>query len=78
MFPYECYDENTGEKRKKTILIVDDDITYMRTVYEWLKDSYHIGMAASGVQSISYLDKNKVDLILLEYEMPVANGPQVL
>ena len=38
-------DENTGEKRKKTILIVDDDITYMRTVYEWLKDSYHVGMA---------------------------------
>jgi len=71
-------DENTGEKRKKTILIVDDDITYMRTVYEWLKDSYHIGMAASGVQAISYLAKNKVDLILLDYEMPVANGPQVL
>ena len=24
--------ENTGEKRKKTILIVDDDITYMHRV----------------------------------------------
>ena len=64
--------------RKKTILIVDDDITYMRTVYEWLKDSYHVGMAASGVQAISYLAKNKADLVLLDYEMPIANGPQVL
>ncbi|MCR5324040.1 MAG: response regulator [Lachnospiraceae bacterium] len=71
-------DENTGEKRKKTVLIVDDDITYMRTVYEWLKGNYHVGMASNGVQAISYLAKNKADLILLDYEMPIANGPQVL
>ncbi|MBE5852171.1 MAG: response regulator [Lachnospiraceae bacterium] len=71
-------DENTGENRKKTVLLVDDDITYMRTVYEWLKDRYHVGMAANGVQAISYLSRNKVDLILLDYEMPIANGPQVL
>ncbi len=72
------FDENTGDKRKKTVLIVDDDITYMRTVYEWLKDTYHVGMASNGVQAISYLAKNKADLILLDYEMPIANGPQVL
>ena len=71
-------EDNTGENRKKTILIVDDDITYMRTVYEWLKDSYHVGMASNGVQAISYLARNKADLVLLDYEMPIANGPQVL
>ncbi len=71
-------DENTGEMRKKTVLIVDDDITYMRTIYEWLKDKYRVGMASNGVQAISYLAKNKADMILLDYEMPVANGPQVL
>ena len=71
-------EENTGEKRKKCILIVDDDITYMRTVYEWLKDYYHVGMASSGIQAITYLAKNKVDLVLLDYEMPIANGPQIL
>ncbi len=71
-------DANTGEKRKKTVLIVDDDITYMRTVYEWLKGTYHVGMASNGVQAISYLAKNKADLVLLDYEMPVADGPQVL
>ena len=70
--------ENTGEARKKTVLIVDDDITYMRTVYEWLKDTYHVGMAPNGVQAISYLARNKADLVLLDYEMPIANGPQVL
>ena len=71
-------DENTGDRKKKTVLIVDDDITYMRTVYEWLKDTYHVGMASNGVQAISYLAKNKADLILLDYEMPIASGPQVL
>lgn len=70
--------ENTGEKRKKTVLIVDDDITYMRTIYEWLKGRYHVGMASSGLQAISYLTKNKADLVLLDYEMPIANGPQIL
>ena len=67
-----------GTEKKKTILIVDDDITYMRTVYEWLKEKYHVGMASNAVQAISYLARNKADLVLLDYEMPVANGPQVL
>ena len=70
--------ENSGENRKKTILIVDDDITYMRTVYEWLKESYHVGMAVNGVQAISFLARNKADLVLLDYEMPIADGPQVM
>lgn len=71
-------EENTGENAKKSVLVVDDDITYMRMIYEWLKDKYHVGMASSGVQAISYLAKNKADLVLLDYEMPIANGPQVL
>ncbi|MCR4923839.1 MAG: response regulator [Lachnospiraceae bacterium] len=71
-------EENTGEKKKKTILIVDDDFTYMQTVFEWLKDDYRVGMASNGVQAISYLAKTRADLILLDYEMPIANGPQVL
>ncbi len=68
---------NSGENRRKTVLIVDDDITYMHTVYEWLRDHYRVGMAANGVQAISYLAKNKADLVLLDYEMPIVNGPQV-
>lgn len=63
---------------EKTILIVDDDITYMRLIYDWLKDDYHVGMASSGVQAISWLVKNNADLILLDYEMPVVSGSQVM
>ena len=69
---------SAGENRKKSVLIVDDDITYMRLIYDWLSPYYHVGMVASGVQAIRYLAKNKVDLVLLDYEMPVTNGPMVL
>lgn len=66
-----------GEFRK-SILIVDDDPNYLGLVREWLKDKYKVSMANSGLQAIKFLGKNKVDLILLDYEMPVTTGPQVL
>lgn len=63
---------------KKSILIVDDDSQYLALVREWLKGKYKVSMANSGLQAIKWLGKNKVDLILLDYEMPVTSGPQVL
>ena len=63
---------------KKSILIVDDDVQYLSMVREWLKETYKVNMANSGLQAIKMLGKNKVDLILLDYEMPVTSGPQVL
>ena len=66
------------EKQKKNILVVDDDSTMLRTLKLWLSDKYKVYMANSGANAIALLAKNKVDLILLDYEMPVANGPQVL
>jgi CheY-like chemotaxis protein len=63
---------------KKSILIVDDDPSYVGLVREWLKTDYKVSMAASGLQAIKWLVKNKVDLILLDFEMPVTSGPQVL
>lgn len=63
---------------KRSILIVDDDPNYMGLVREWLKDTYKVSMANSGLRAIKWLGSNKVDLILLDYEMPVTDGPQVL
>ena len=63
---------------KKKLLIVDDDLDYMHMIREWLKDTYKVSMVNSGLQAITWLAKNKVDLILLDYEMPVTSGPQVL
>ena len=69
-------EEAGGEK--KSILIVDDDPGYLGVVREWLKGTYKVSMATSGVKAISWLAKHKVDLILLDHEMPVTSGPKVL
>ena len=71
-------EEKLLNKDKKKILIVDDDPTYAKMVREWLKEDYQVSVVVSGMQAISFLTKNMVDLILLDYEMPITNGPQVL
>ncbi|MCR5417518.1 MAG: response regulator [Lachnospiraceae bacterium] len=67
---------------KKRILIVDDDPSYAKMVREWIKDIYRVDIVTAGMQAITFLLKVKendpVDLILLDYEMPVVDGPQVL
>lgn len=61
--------------KRKTILIVDDDVGYMQMIRDWLKDAYQIVMANSGIKAIKWLTNNRADLVLLDYEMPVVNGP---
>lgn len=65
-------------RQKKKILIIDDDPVYSRIVSEWLKGLYDIETVNGGMQAITYLSGNKVDLILLDYEMPVVDGPKIL
>ena len=67
-----------SEQRKKNILLVDDDIAYLKTIKNWMSDLYHISIVSSGMQAITFIAKNKPDLILLDYEMPVTSGPKVL
>ena len=75
----EMYLEREAQyERRKSILIVDDDVSYMSMIMEWLKDKYRVSMANSGMQAITWLAQNHADLILLDYEMPVTSGPQVL
>ena len=71
-------DMDAMEERKKSILIVDDDATFLRMVHSWLKDYYRVSIVNSGMQALTWLAKNEVDLILLDYEMPVNSGPHVL
>ena len=74
----EKYLENEAQyARRKSILIVDDDVSYMSMVMDWLKDKYRVATVNSGMQAIKWLAKNHADLVLLDYEMPVTSGPQV-
>ncbi len=63
---------------RKKILIIDDDGAMLRMMKTWLSVKYRVYMASSGKIALTFLAQNPVDLILLDYEMPVMNGPEVL
>lgn len=67
---------NTGDIQR-TILLVDDDAVMIRTLREGLSTSYKVLPANSGANALKILSRAKPDLILLDYEMPEMNGPQV-
>ncbi|MBQ8278935.1 MAG: response regulator [Roseburia sp.] len=72
------YVQHHGKHTKKKILVVDDSGAMLRNVKGWLEDRYQVILANSGAMAIKYLTLNKPDLVLLDYEMPVVNGKQVL
>ncbi len=63
---------------KKKILVVDDSGTALRLVKGWLEEKYEVTLANSAAMAIKYVTTNRPDLILLDYEMPVVDGKQVL
>ena len=67
-----------GKHNKKKILVVDDSGAMLRNVKGWLEDHYQVILANSGMMAIKYLTLNRPDLVLLDYEMPVCDGRQVL
>lgn len=72
------YVEKFGHQKRKNILIVDDSGAYLRSVRDWLEGRYQITLANSGTMAIKSMSKKLPDLILLDYEMPVVDGKQVL
>lgn len=72
------YVQNHGKHTKKKILVVDDSGAMLRNVKGWLEERYQVILANSGAMAIKYLALNRPDLVLLDYEMPVVNGKQVL
>ena len=67
----------TAPETLKTLLLVDDDAVMIRTLREGLSTSYKVLPANSGANALKILERAKPDLILLDYEMPEMNGPQV-
>lgn len=72
------YIVGNGKSVKRKILVVDDSGAVLRNVKDWLEDQYTVVLANSGTTAIKALSLNKPDLILLDYEMPIVDGSQVL
>ena len=63
----------------KKILIVEDDNTINNLIREILeKESYKIYSAYSGTEALIILERENIDLILLDLMLPGINGEQVI
>lgn len=62
----------------RTILVVDDNPTLLRTMQNMLSKKYRVTFATSGPQAIMAISKARPDLILLDYDMPVCDGKMTL
>ena len=78
MAEVERYLKKREESPKPKVLVVDDSITIREGIKNLLEEDYDVSVAASGTAAIRCLILDKPDLVLLDYEMPVCDGKQVL
>ncbi len=63
----------------KNILIVEDDITIHNLIKEVLeKEQYKVLNAFSGTEALMLIEKEKIDLILLDLMLPGLNGEEII
>ncbi|MBQ8148865.1 MAG: response regulator [Lachnospiraceae bacterium] len=60
------------------ILAIDDNAVNLATLEQELRDDYEIIPMLSGKRAIKYLYNERVDLILLDVQMPIMDGVQTL
>lgn len=77
-------DENEGAaevvkepQEKKHILVVDDDRTVLKMLKSILGESYEVTAMLNGTLVEKFLATRDVDVIILDYEMPIMTGADV-
>jgi DNA-binding response OmpR family regulator len=66
---------------KQTILVVDDDKNIVRNLRDnmlEIGDNYIVKTSDDGKKALEILEKEKMDLVILDLQVPVMNGIQVL
>lgn len=66
---------------KQTILIVDDDENIVRNLKDnilEIDNNYIVKTSDDGKKALDILEKEKMDLVILDLQVPVMNGVQVL
>jgi CheY-like chemotaxis protein len=61
----------------RTILIVDDEFGIVEVLHVILEEEgYRVFTAANGRRALEQLAENKPDLVILDFMMPLLDGPQ--
>lgn len=63
---------------KMKIMVVDDNTVNLATVEQDLMDKYEVIPMISGRRAVKYLYRDRVDLILLDVQMPIMDGIETL
>lgn len=63
---------------KRRILTIDDNAVNLASIEKKLEDEYEVVPMLTGKRAIKYLYCEKVDLILLDVQMPVMDGVETL
>ncbi|WP_437185645.1 diguanylate cyclase domain-containing protein [Planctomicrobium sp. SH668] len=61
-----------------TILVVDDERLNRTTLAELLQDDYRVILAKDGPTALDRISSDKIDLVLLDAQMPEMDGYEVL
>lgn len=70
---------NNSIPNKRQVLIVDDEPAVRRTVRGVLESSgYECAESENGASALAWLEENSVDVIIVDYHMPIINGLTLL
>lgn len=74
----EVYQVKEFRDNKKTVLMIDDDMPYLKQLNSMLSEHYNVIMINSAKLALDYLLTHTPDAILLDYQMPLYNGANVM
>ena len=62
----------------KTILIVDDELSILKMLSDYLKSKYQIVTAINGQTALKFIKEKKPDLMILDWMLPDIEGPEIV
>lgn len=72
-------DKNQTDFRKGRVLVVDDEENILRMLERLLTVSgYEVTTTVNGFEAINLIARQRPDVVLLDLDMPVLNGPDTL
>ncbi|HEV8060376.1 MAG TPA: hybrid sensor histidine kinase/response regulator [Gemmataceae bacterium] len=66
------------DKRRHTLLVVDDEPDVVRSVHDLLRLEYHVVGATSGTIGLEQLEKQQVHIVMADQRMPDMTGVEFL
>ena len=72
------FDLDFGDDFRSRVMVIDDDAGTLRNIKSLLDTMYVVSVCNSGKKALDLIDREKPDVILLDYEMPMLNGPETL